>query len=87
VLKNATPNTLHRVYYVCWPRHGPGQPICGAFELGTATTNDRGNANVHFEIENAPFAGPPNDHIDVRGGGPGCPICGSPVYIATPVVR
>ena len=77
-LKNAAPNTTFSIYYVCGPTHAL---ICApAYLLGTFTTDADGNANSGaLWLENPPFVGAPDDHVDIVGGNQG--------FAATPIVN
>ena len=76
-LKNAAPNTTFTIYLVCGPTHATA---CGFIEIGTITTDDDGNATSGaIWIDDPPYVGGPDDHIDLIGGGE--------VYAATPIVN
>ena len=74
-LKNAQPNTTYTIFLVCGPTHATA---CGFIDIGSVTTDDDGNATSGaIWIEDPPYAGGPDDHLDLIGGGE--------VYAATPL--
>lgn len=82
VLKNAAPNTTYEVFLVCGPTHATA---CGFVSLGTLTTNGQGNGNSGaIVVEDPPYVGGPNDHIDLLAQGGGT---SAGVYISTPIVN